>query len=469
MLKKSAQECTEQTNLVERSLRSIWHPCMVNRHGSLPPLPIERGQGPWLFDTQGSRYFDAISSWWVNLFGHADPFVNNAIKHQLDVLPHVMLSGCTHESAVQLGERLSALTGGSLGHAFYGSDGSSAVEIALKMSFYYWRALGYYHKNEFVCIKNGYHGETLGALSVTDVAVFRDSYDVLLMNAHVVSSPDSRGARCGESASAVAQRSLEDMKHLLEIRKDSISAVIVEPLIQCAGNMGMHDASYLSGLRLLCNTFQVHLIADEIAVGCGRTGTFFAFEQGLKSNISDCAADAWPDFITLSKGITAGTLPLSIVLSRDAVFETLNSENSLQLSRVRGGEMRFLHSHSYSGNPLACRAACAVLERFEEEHVLQQNAEATKSLGIAWSQLKNDPRLKNVRQRGMVWAFDVVPEIAGENFSERFQFVARKHGLLIRPIGETVYLMPPYLLAEKEYLWLFDRVLDVLDEVLSDT
>ena len=203
-------------DLPARSLRAVWHPCtQMQLAARTPPLPIARGQGPWLFDTAGRRYFDALSSWWVNLFGHADARLNAAVKDQLDTLPHAMLAGCTHEPAVQLAERLGALTGGALGHAFFASDGASAVEIALKMSFHSWRNRGQGDKREFICLRGGYHGETLGALAVTDVAVFRDAYDPLLMRAHLAPSPDARAAAPGEDAAAAQQRDRRRPQRLL--------------------------------------------------------------------------------------------------------------------------------------------------------------------------------------------------------------------------------------------------------------
>jgi len=269
---------TSNAQWQQRSLRHVWHPCtQMQRAAEVPPLPIAHAEGPWLKDYEGRRYFDATSSWWVNLFGHADGRINAALKDQLDRLPHVMLAGCTHAPAVQVAERLSALTGGALGHCFFASDGASAVEIALKMSFHYWRNVGHGTKREFACLRQGYHGETLGALAVTDVAVFRDAYEPLLMRAHQVMSPDARQARPGESPADVAVRAAADLRVLLASRHEHIAAVIIEPLVQGAAGMAMHDAAYLRAVRELCDEFAVHLIADEIAVGCGRTGTFFAF------------------------------------------------------------------------------------------------------------------------------------------------------------------------------------------------
>src|SRR5262245_56997085 len=224
-----------------RSLRHVWHPCtQMQRASRLPPLPIARGSGPWLIDHEGRRYFDATSSWWVNLFGHADPGINAALTDQLSQLEHVMLAGCTHAPAVELAERLSALTGGALGHCFFASDGASAVEIALKMSFHAWFNRGQHSKREFVCLKNGYHGETLGALAVTDVALFRDVYDPLLMRAHIVASPDARQATERADAEFIARRAANELRTLLQARHQRIAAVIIEPMVQCAAGMAMH-------------------------------------------------------------------------------------------------------------------------------------------------------------------------------------------------------------------------------------
>ncbi|WP_431263885.1 adenosylmethionine--8-amino-7-oxononanoate transaminase [Roseateles chitinivorans] len=429
-----------------RSLAAVWHPCtQMARAQDVPPLPIARGEGPWLFDHEGRRYFDANSSWWVNLFGHADKGLNEAIKHQLDTLPHVMLAGCTHEPAVRLSERLSARTGGALGHLFFGSDGASAVEIALKQSFHSWRNRGLTDKREFVCLKNGYHGETIGALAVTDVAIFRDAYDPLLMRSHIVMSPDQR---LGNEAQAI-----DEMRALLAARHDHIAAVIVEPLVQGAAGMSMYAPSYLKALRALCTEFKVHLIADEIAVGCGRTGTFFAWEQTVPSTKAD-----WPDFLLLSKGITGGTMPLSLVLTTDDVYEAFWSQDV-----TRG----FLHSHSYTGNPLACAAANAVLDRFDAGQ-LERNQQQAAWLTEAFAPLAADPRVTHLRQRGMILAFDLNPKTTApvERFSEKFHLAARRHELLIRPIGQTVYLMPPYLIDAATATFLANAVSATLEEVL---
>jgi adenosylmethionine---8-amino-7-oxononanoate aminotransferase len=445
-------------SLAARSLAHIWHPCtQMQRAQAAPPLPITHSQGVWLHDENGKRYFDAISSWWVNLFGHADARINAALKDQLDRLPHVMLAGCTHAPAVELAERLHVLTHGVLGHCFFASDGASAVEIALKMSFHHWRNRGFANKREFVCLRHGYHGETLGALAVTDVAVFRDAYDPLLMRSHQVMSPDARQASASETSADVAARAAAELQVLLEARHAHIAALILEPLVQGAAGMVMYHSAYLRAARALCDQYQVLLIADEIAVGCGRTGTFFAFEQAALPGQS-MPANMWPDLLCLSKGISGGYLPLSLVLSRSHVYEAFLDDDV-----ARG----FLHSHSYTGNALACRAALAVLDRFAQDDVLQANRAQAALLSAALAQLQSDVRVEHFRHLGMIWAFDVKEALVGERFAERFHLAGRARALLIRPIGRTVYLMPPYLLDKALAEWLAQQVVATLDDVLN--
>jgi adenosylmethionine-8-amino-7-oxononanoate aminotransferase len=436
-------------DLVKRSLASVWHPCtQMKHHEQFPLVAISHGKGAWLYDHDGNRYLDAISSWWVNLFGHANPSINQALKDQLDSLEHVMLAGFTHKPVVELSERLSSLTQHQLGHTFYASDGASAIEMALKMSFHYWQNKGLTNKKEFICLKNSYHGETLGALAVTDIAIFKETYGPLTHPAHIVANPDARLATNGQSAKDIATVALTNLEELLKTQSKNIAALIVEPLVQCASGMVMHDASYLQGIRKLCDQYQIHLIADEIAVGCGRTGTFFAVEQ----------AGIWPDFLALSKGISGGYLPLSLVMTKDEIYQAFYHQDA------RKG---FLHSHSYTGNPLACRAALATLDIFEKENVLEKNKILAKKLSDAFSWAKEDERIIHFRQTGMILAFDIKPEHLFENFSKEFFVNALNQGVLVRPIGSTIYIMPPYIINDDEITHLSKGIQASLNTTMS--
>jgi adenosylmethionine-8-amino-7-oxononanoate aminotransferase len=440
--------------LLDRSLAAVWHPCTQMQHhlaaDGLPLIPVKSGEGAWLTDFDGHRYLDGVSSWWVNLFGHRNPRINAALKDQLETLEHVILAGFTHEPVVELSERLSALTGDALGHAFYASDGASATEIALKMSHHYWRNTGKPEKTDFLCLEGSYHGETVGALAVTDVALFKDAYAPLIRPAAVLPSPDARLAKDGETGADVARRAAAALEAHLELHHSHIAALIVEPLIQCATGMAMHDPLYLTLARQACDRYGVHLICDEIAVGFGRTGTFFAHEQATVDGKT-----LRPDFLCLSKGITGGYLPLSTVLTTDTVYEAF-----LDDAVTRG----FLHSHSYTGNALACRAALATLDIFEQDDVIAANRQLSERLHEGLASIRSHGRVRNYRRRGMILAFDIVDAPAA--FSRRFYQAGLERELLLRPIGNTVYLMPPYILSEAECQHLCQRTLETLEAVL---
>jgi len=415
-----------------RSRAAVWHPCtQMKVHETLPLVPLARGEGPWLYDFDGRRYLDAVSSWWVNLFGHAHPRITAAVADQLTRLPHAMLAGFTHAPVIELSERLRTLAPAGLGHAFYASDGASATEIALKMSFHYWRNRGWADKRGFIALAGGYHGETLGALSVTDVALFRDAYAPLLRRNATVPSP------------ALAADAIDALADELARHHDTTAALILEPLVQGAAGMRMYDPSYLAQARALCTRYGVHLIADEIMTGFGRTGSMFAWEQ---------AGAPAPDFLCLSKGITGGTLPLSCVLTTDAVYAAFYADDP-----ARG----FLHSHSYTGNPLACRAALAVLDLFDEEDVIDRN----RATALRWNTLAQPlamhAKVRDFRQRGMIVAFEVStdrPDFARWCFAEG---LARE--LMLRPIGNTVYFMPPYVTDDSAFGMLVERTLEIVD------
>jgi len=431
------------SELVARSLAAVWHPCtQMKHHETLPLVPIARAEGAWLYDFDGKRYFDAISSWWVNLFGHCNPRINAALCHQLEKFEHIMLAGFTHEPVIELSERLSKLAPRGLGHCFYGSDGASSVEIALKMSFHFWRNSGQIGKTGFLSLENSYHGETLGALSVTDITLFKDTYASLLHHSSTVPSPDWRFAEPGEYSLQYALRCAEKLESHLSEHHQEISAFIIEPLVQCAGSMAMYHPEYLKCARQLCDQYQVHLIADEIAVGFGRTGTLFACQQ----------AGITPDFLCLSKGITGGYLPLSVVMTTDTIYQAFYHDEV-----TRG----FLHSHSYSGNALSCRAALAALDIFEDDEVIQTNYAKSAQLTKMTQFLSQHPKVEGFRNTGMIWAFEV--NNYDKNFSKNFSRAALDSGLLLRPLGNTVYFMPPYIINEQEMHFLVEKTQGLLE------
>lgn len=444
---------THSADLVARSLGAVWHPCtQMKHHEQFPLVPIARGEGAWLIDPDGKRYLDGVSSWWVNLFGHANPRINAALKDQLDRLPHVILAGFTQEPVVELSERLAELSG--LGHAFYGSDGASAVEIALKMSFHYWKNTGRPGKQKFVSLEGSYHGETLGALAVTDVAIFREAYGPLLAENIIAPFPASLpapGAGPGRSALSCeaccadcVQPSLIALERIFAERHEEIAALIVEPLVQGAAGMRMYHPAWLSGARELCDRYSIHLIADEIMTGFGRTGTMFAHSQ----------ANIRPDFLCLSKGITAGYLPLSCVLTTDAVYAAFYDDVT-----ARG----FLHSHSYTGNALACRAAVETLRIFAEDDVIESNRAKAERFDTLLAPLAAHANIRNLRRTGMIWAFDV--DTRHTDFSRRAFQRALDRGVLLRPIANTVYFMPPYIIGEAEFKLLVECAVDIADHL----
>jgi adenosylmethionine-8-amino-7-oxononanoate aminotransferase len=426
--------------LVRRDLSVLWHPCtQMKDHEWLPIVPVKSGKGVWLEDFDGNRYLDAISSWWVNLFGHSNPRINAALNEQLDSLEHVLLAGFTHTAVVELSEQLVALAPPGLERCFYADNGSSAIEVALKMSFHAWLNQGRTGKTRFVALENSYHGETLGALAVGDVALYRHTYRPLLMETITVPSPDCYYREPGESWHDYSVRRFAEMDAVLARQADEICAVVIEPLVQCAGNMRMYDPVYLKLLRRACDRYGIHLIADEIAVGFGRTGTLFACEQ----------AGITPDFLCLSKGLTGGYLPLSVVLTRGAIYDCFYDE----YEKLNA----FLHSHSYTGNPLGCRAALATLAIFREDDVIERNKGLAAAMRNATAELGEHPHVAEVRQTGMILAIEMVRDKASRlayPWQERRGLGVYRHaldrGVLLRPLGNVIYFMPPYVITPGE-------------------
>lgn len=455
-----------------RSLAHVWHPCtQMKDHGpdglgEIPLIPIRRAEGVWLEDYDGKRYLDGVSSWWTNLWGHRHPTIVNALKDQLDSLDHVMFAGFTHEPGVLLAEQLAALTG--LPRCFYTDNGSSAVEAALKMSFHYWQNTGKPGKTRFIALTNSYHGETLGALAVGGPSMYRDTYAPLLLQPIFVPSPDCYQRGAGEAWEDHTRRQFMHLRLALEHHAHETCAVILEPLVQCAGGMRMYHPIYLTLLRQACDELGVHLIADEIAVGFGRTGTMFACEQappavrgkGAKHGIT-------PDFMCLSKGLTGGTLPLACVMTRESIYEAFHADYAAYKA--------FLHSHSYTGNPLACRAALASLSLFDDTHALSANGVLAQLLWAHSAPLRAHRHVAEVRQTGVILAVEMVkssgkrePYPATERRGLRAYRHALEKGVVLRPLGNVLYLMPPYAISAKEAQLLCEVLCEAVDVATQD-
>ncbi|KTT21365.1 adenosylmethionine-8-amino-7-oxononanoate aminotransferase [Pseudomonas oryzihabitans] len=425
---------------MRRDLEVLWHPCtQMKDHEQLPVIPIRRGEGVWLEDFDGNRYLDAVSSWWVNVFGHANPRINDRIKAQVDQLEHVILAGFSHQPVIELSERLVALTPAGLERVFYADNGSSCIEVALKMSYHYWRNVGQPEKRRFVTLTNSYHGETVAAMSVGDVALFTETYQGLLLDTLKVPSPDCYLRPDGMGWEEHSRQMFAHMERTLAEHHASVAAVIVEPLIQGATGMRMYHPVYLRLLREACDRYGVHLIHDEIAVGFGRTGTMFACEQ----------AGIRPDFLCLSKALTGGYLPLAACLTTDEVYQAFYAD----YHTLRA----FLHSHSYTGNPLACAAALATLDIFEQDDVIAANQPLARRMAEATAHLVDHPQVGEVRQTGMALAIEMTADKARRTpypWQERRGLAVYQHalsrGALLRPLGNVVYFLPPYVITPEQ-------------------
>jgi adenosylmethionine-8-amino-7-oxononanoate aminotransferase len=421
--------------LMKEDLEYIFHPCsQMKDHEKLPLIPIKRAKGAYIEDYDANQYLDCISSWWVNLFGHSNAYINTKIKEQLEQLEHVIFAGFTHKPAIDLARRLVALTPEPLKKIFFADNGSSAIEISLKMSFQYFKNKGE-HRPLFVSLQNSYHGETMGALAVSDTGLYKDIYTDILIKTVQAASP----------ALVSEDEAIESMRMVLQQYRGKVCSVVIEPLIQCAGSMQMYDATYITRLRALCDEFGVFLIADEIAVGFGRTGTMFAIEQ----------AGISPDFLCLSKGITGGYMPLSVVLFTDDIYNAFYCDYNEGKS--------FLDSHSYTGNTIACATANAVLDIFEQENIIENNRAKIALIATQTQKFTALKNVKEVRQRGMVCAIELKGYSSEERIGLTIFQAALKQGVYIRPLGHIIYFMPPYCFSDEE----LTKMIDVTYEIVS--
>ena len=439
--------------IVERDLDVIWHPCtQMKDHEKIPLIPIKSGKGVWLEDFDGKKYIDAISSWWVNIFGHSNGYINSKITQQLKKLEHVLLAGFTHEPAVKLAERLIAMSPAKINKCFFTDNGSSAIDAAMKMSFHFWKNIGYKKKRKFIALSNSYHGETIGSLSVSNIDLYKKTYKSLMKDTIIVPSPDCYNKKESETNKEYTTRMFSFMLDAIKKNHESVCAVIIEPLVQCAGYMRMYHPIYLKLLRDACDEYDVHLIADEIAVGFGRTGTMFGYEQ---SKIT-------PDIICLSKGITGGYLTLSTILTSNKIYNAFYDE----YTKLNA----FLHSHSYTANPLACTAANASLDLFEKKGIIEKNKSKSKYIKEQLMCMNSHNNVGDIRQTGMINAVEMVKNKHKRipfDWKERRGIKAYKYALennvLLRPLGNVMYFMPPYVIKKNE----IDHVINVMEGAIN--
>ncbi len=424
--------------LKNRDLDVLWHPCtQMKDHETLPLIPIKKAHGIYLEDFEGNRYIDGISSWWVNIFGHTNTYINEKIKEQLDTLEHVILAGFTHEQVVRLSERLVKLTPEGLEKCFYSDNGSSAVEVALKMSYHAHRNDGK-KRTLFVSLTNSYHGETIGALSVGDVQLYKETYEPLLIRSVQTAVPKDMSIEAAVEAAC-------GFETLCQEKAGEISAIILEPLVQGAGSMHMYHPEFLRLIRTICDKYDIHLIADEVMVGFGRTGKMFACEH----------ANITPDFLVLSKGLTGGYLPLSTVLTTNAIYAKFYCDYSEHKA--------FLHSHSYTGNALACAAANATLDIFENENVIENNKVISQYMGEKLQKFRELSNVKEVRQTGMICAIELQGYTPEQRIGLKVYEYGLINGVLLRPLGHIVYFMPPYIITNRE----IDKMMDTAYEAIK--
>ncbi|MGL4731312.1 MAG: adenosylmethionine--8-amino-7-oxononanoate transaminase [Clostridium sp.] len=443
------------SNLQEKDLKYIWHPCsQMKDYEELPPIIIKKGKGVYLEDIDGKKYIDAISSWWVNLFGHSNERLNKALYDQASKLEHVIFVNFSHETAIELCEKIIKVAPKGLEKVLFGDNGSSAVEIALKLSFQYHQQIGKKKKTKFVAISDAYHGETIGALSVGGVDLFSSIYKPLLIDTIKVKGPDCYRCEYNQNRDSCDARCFKNIEETLKKRHEEITAIIIEPMIQGAAGMKIYSHKYLQKLRNLCDKYDINLIADEIAVGFGRTGKMFACEH----------AGISPDIMTTSKGLTAGYMPMSLILTTNKIYNAFYDDYNTMKA--------FLHSHSYSGNPLGCRIAIETLKIFEEENILEKiNKKGEYLRQKVKEELIKLPQVGEYRQLGLIGALELVKDRATKepfSWEDRVGYniyqKALEKGVLLRPLGNIIYFMPPYVIENNE----IDKIVKVARECIEE-
>lgn len=444
-------------NLIERDLAHIWHPCsQMKDYEQLKPIIIDHGQGIYLYDMDNKAYIDIVSSWWCNLLGHCNPAINAAISRQLDKLEHVIFANFSHETAIQVCEALMEIIPKGLTKFNFSDNGSAAVECALKMSFQYQQQTGRCQKTRFMCLTDGYHGETLGALSVGTLDLYAKLYSPILIDTIRVTAPDCYRCPYGQSRDCCDTPCFKHMEEAFSSYAHETAAIIVEPLLQGSAGMRIYPPGYLKKLRSLCSQYDVLLIADEIATGFGRTGKMFACDH----------AGITPDIMCISKGLTGGYMPMAITITTDEIYRAFYADYSEGRA--------FMHSHTYSGNPLGCSAALAVMNIFKTEPILDNAARRaaylTKRLNKRLGGHKN---VGEIRHIGLIHAIELVADKASKagfdpSLRTGYQIYkeALKDGLILRPLGDVLYFNPPLIIHEAEIDSAVEKCACALEKIL---
>ena len=460
-MKGRAIDMTEkqQASWEQRDLAHIWHPCsQMKDYETLPPMVIDHAKGPWLYDIHGKKYLDIVSSWWANLLGHCNPEINEAIKEQLDSLEHVIFANFSHRPAIELAERLAEITPDRINKFHFNDNGSSSVEAALKMCFQFYHQTGKPEKQRFMCLTEGYHGETIGALSVGSMDLFAKMYQPMMMDNIHVQAPDCYRCPYGKDREHCACECFEHAEKAFAEHAHETAAVIVEPLLQGSAGMRIYPPLYLKKLRALCDKYDVKLIADEIATGFGRTGTMFACEQ----------AGISPDVMTISKGLTGGYLPMSVTCVSDEIYDAFYADY--------GEGKAFPHSHTYAGNPIGCAAALAVQKIMKEQHILETAAENAKWLTAELDKaFAHHPNVGEIRHIGLIHAIELVkdpetkePLDAKKRTGYAIYKKALERGLVLRPLGDILYFNPPLNITREELSTAIELAHESITDILPE-
>ncbi|HLH39693.1 MAG TPA: adenosylmethionine--8-amino-7-oxononanoate transaminase [Bryobacteraceae bacterium] len=428
----------------------VWHP-YTQMQTAPPPVPIVRAEGVYLYTEDGRRILDGISSWWVNIHGHGHPRLNEALARQARELEHVMFAGFTHRPAAELADRLVALLPRGLTRIFYSDNGSTAVEVALKMSFQYWQNVGQPQRREFIALDHAYHGDTVGAMSASAESPFTAPFQRLLFPVERAHAPYCFRCPVGCDRATCSIDCLRRLESILASRGDSIAAVLIEPMLQAAGGMIVWPVEFLTGVRQLCDRYRVLMIADEVLTGFGRTGKMFACEHG----------PVRPDIACLSKALTGGYLPLGVTAATEEIYASFLSNDRLKT---------FFHGHSFTANPLACAVALASLDLLIEDRSMDRVARLEALLRSRFTALRSRPVVADARILGGVAALELRAGQGGylEPIGARLAAEFLSRGLLLRPLGNILYFMPPYVITDAEAHWAIDQIEEVLAGTRGD-